>query len=88
MPGNAIQDPGPFVQMGHLGRVCRLGLSTRGNTSLEPSDVLEAFRRGVRYFNWCGHSDGLSAAVRGFVPTSVGRRSSPCSSTPGMRKGL
>jgi predicted aldo/keto reductase-like oxidoreductase len=48
--------------------VCRLGLATRGNTSLEPEDVLEAFRRGVRYFNWCGHPDGMSAAVRSLGP--------------------
>ena len=61
-------NPERFADLGLLGRVCRLGLSTRGNTSLDPDDVLEAFRRGVRYFNWCGHPDGMSAAVRRLEP--------------------
>lgn len=52
------------ARVGPFDSVCRLGLSTRGNTSLEATDVLEAFRRGIRYFNWCCHSDGMSAAVR------------------------
>ena len=60
--------PKRFADLGPLGRVCRVGLSTRGNTSLEPDDVLEAFRRGIRYFNWCCHPDGLSAAVRQLEP--------------------
>lgn len=44
--------------------VARLGLATRGNTSLEPADVAHALERGVRYLNWCGKPDGLSRAVR------------------------
>jgi aryl-alcohol dehydrogenase-like predicted oxidoreductase len=43
---------------------CRLGLATRGNTHLDPEDVLHAVERGINYLNWCGHSDGLSRAVR------------------------
>jgi predicted aldo/keto reductase-like oxidoreductase len=52
------------ASFGELGRVCRLGLATRGNTGLDPADVLEAIRRGVTYLNWCGYVDGMSAAVR------------------------
>lgn len=57
-------EPDRYASLGELGTVCRLGLSTRGNTSLDPDDVLEAHQRGIGYFNWCGHPDGLSAAVR------------------------
>jgi predicted aldo/keto reductase-like oxidoreductase len=46
-----------------LPEVCRLGLATRGNTHLEPADVLRAVERGVNYVNWCGHPDRLSSAV-------------------------
>jgi predicted aldo/keto reductase-like oxidoreductase len=52
------------VVIPRLGRVCRLGLATRGNTRLEPEAVLDAVRRGVNYLNWCGHPDGLRDAVR------------------------
>lgn len=41
----------------------RLGLATRGNTVLTADDVLHAYERGIRYFNWCGKPDGLSRAV-------------------------
>lgn len=47
-----------------LPAVCRLGLATRGNTSLDPEDVLWAVGQGVNYLNWCGHDDGMSAAIR------------------------
>ncbi|MDA0840043.1 MAG: aldo/keto reductase [Planctomycetota bacterium] len=43
--------------------VCRLGLATRGNTSLDAEDVHMAFERGINYWNWCGKPDGLSNAV-------------------------
>ncbi len=43
----------------------RLGLATRGNTSLEIDDIHFALERGVRYFNWCGKPDGLSSAMAG-----------------------
>ena len=49
-----------------LPSVPRLGIATRGNTTLEADDVHYAFERGVRYFNWCGKPDGLSRAVREF----------------------
>lgn len=49
--------------------VCRLGLATRGNTHPRPDDVLAALERGVNYWNWCGHEDGMSAAAR-----ELGRR--------------
>ena len=41
----------------------RLGVATRGNTTLAADDVHYAIERGVRYFNWCGRPDGLSRAV-------------------------
>ena len=44
----------------------RLGIATRGNTTLSADDIHFAFERGVRYFNWCGKPDGLSRAVREF----------------------
>ena len=48
-----------------LQQVCRLGLATRGGSSLRPGDVDWALGRGVNYLNWCGHPDGLSEAVKG-----------------------
>lgn len=48
-----------------LPAVPRLGIATRGNTSLSDGDVDYALSRGVRYFNWCGRPDGLSRAVAG-----------------------
>jgi len=53
-----------YYEISGLGRVMRLGLATRGNTSLDREDVTEAVRRGVNYLNWCGHPDGLRDAVR------------------------
>jgi len=64
----SVEKPARFTQLGTLGRVCRLGLATRGDTRLEATDVLEAFRRGINYFNWCGQADGLSAAIRRLGP--------------------
>jgi predicted aldo/keto reductase-like oxidoreductase len=58
------ETPARFTELGALGRVCRVGLATRGDTRLDPPDVLEAVRRGVDYLNWCGYADGMSAAVR------------------------
>ena len=59
-----VRQPARTAKLGRLGKVCRLGLATRGNTRLEPEGVLEAVRRGIDYLNWCGHSDGMSAAIR------------------------
>lgn len=44
--------------------VLRLGLATRGNTHPTSDDVLLALERGINYWNWCGHEDGMSQAVR------------------------
>lgn len=48
---------------GHARPVCRLGLASRGNTSLGATDVHTALERGVNFLNWCGIADGLSEAV-------------------------
>ncbi|MCP5116508.1 MAG: hypothetical protein GY953_37245, partial [bacterium] len=49
--------------MGHgLPEVCRLGLATRGGTRLRAEDAERALERGLNYWNWCGHTDGLSEA--------------------------
>lgn len=61
---DAVVRPASTASLGVLGEVPRLGLATRGNTSLPVEGVLEAVRRGVRYLNWCGRPDGLSRAVR------------------------
>ena len=44
--------------------VCRLGLATRGNASIAADDALYALERGINYWNWCGHPDGMSSAAR------------------------
>ena len=49
---------------GGLPLVTRLGLATRGNTSLAPEDVTLAVERGVNYLNWCGYDDGIAKALR------------------------
>ncbi|MGH7173283.1 MAG: hypothetical protein ACRELG_23625, partial [Gemmataceae bacterium] len=43
--------------------ICRLGLATRGNSSLTPDDVQYAVASGVNFLNWCGVPDGLSRFV-------------------------
>ncbi len=60
----SIRQPAREAPFGPLGSVCRLGLATRGNTSLSADAVLHAVERGVNFLNWCGHSDGMSRAVR------------------------
>ena len=42
----------------------RLGLATRGNTSLTADDVALAVERGVNYLNWSGYEDGIAQALR------------------------
>jgi aryl-alcohol dehydrogenase-like predicted oxidoreductase len=37
--------------------VCRLGLASRGQTSLTTDDVRYALRRGINFCNWPGHAD-------------------------------
>lgn len=51
-----------FEQINKL--VFRLGLATRGNTHLSKDDVLFALEQGLNYWNWCGHEDGMSQAVK------------------------
>ncbi len=63
MPDPAIDLP-RYVDLPRVGRVCRLGLATRGNTGLDREHVLSAIERGVNYLNWCGAADGLRDAVR------------------------
>src|SRR6266850_1145476 len=48
--------------------VCRLGLATRGNAALNKADLLYALERGINYWNWCGHEDGMSKAIRELGP--------------------
>ena len=60
--------PPRYADLPLLGRVCRLGLATRGNTGLDRAAVLEAIDRGVNYLNWCGYPDGLRQAVRALGP--------------------
>jgi len=43
----------------------RLGLATRGNTSLSAEGAAYAVERGVNYLNWCGYDDGIAKALRG-----------------------
>lgn len=62
-PHDSIRNPARFAEFGTLGRVCRLGLATRGNTHLDPEAVLEAVDRGISFLNWCGHPDGMSTAI-------------------------
>lgn len=45
--------------------VCRLGLATRGGCQLRAEDAFWALERGVNYWNWCGHPDGMREAMTG-----------------------
>jgi len=58
------EQAGQFRDWPGVGRVCRLGLATRGNTSLEPDDVEHAVGHGVNFLNWCRHADGLQQWIR------------------------
>jgi len=57
-------ESGQFKDWPGVGRVCRLGLATRGNTSLDPEDVEHAVDCGINYLNWCRHADGLQEWIR------------------------
>jgi predicted aldo/keto reductase-like oxidoreductase len=46
-----------------LPEVCRFGLATRGGSGLRAGDVEAALERGMNYWNWCGHADGMSRAA-------------------------
>jgi hypothetical protein len=47
------------------GSVCRLGLATRGDTELTPSDVRLALDHGINFLNWCGTPNAMSQAIAG-----------------------
>jgi hypothetical protein len=47
------------------GPVCRLGLATRGDTELTPSDVQLALDHGINFLNWCGTPNAMSQAIAG-----------------------
>ncbi|MBI2826892.1 MAG: aldo/keto reductase [Planctomycetia bacterium] len=69
MAANYFQpNPPQHADLPRLGRVCRLGLATRGNTGLDREMVLAAIERGVDYLNWCGHPDGMRDAIRALGP--------------------
>lgn len=54
-----------FTELGNgMPPAFRLGLATRGNTCPTADDVMFALQHGVNYWNWCGHEDGMSQAVR------------------------
>jgi predicted aldo/keto reductase-like oxidoreductase len=63
-----IRSPARETEFPRLGRVCRLGLATRGGSGLGCEAVLETVARGVNYLNWCGRPDGMSAAIRQVGP--------------------
>jgi predicted aldo/keto reductase-like oxidoreductase len=54
--------------------VCRLGLASRGQSTLSPDDVLHALEQGVNFLNWPGEADtpggpdAVSDAVAGLGP--------------------
>jgi aryl-alcohol dehydrogenase-like predicted oxidoreductase len=54
-----------YSDLPNLGRVCRLGLATRGYCKLDAASVIFAIDRGVNYLNWCGQPDGMRDAIRG-----------------------
>lgn len=45
--------------------ICRLGLATRGSSTLTSADVGYAVERGINFLNWCGVPDGLSDFIAG-----------------------
>ncbi len=57
-----------MADFGPLGRVCRLGLATRGTGGLSPADVRHAIDCGINFLNWCGSPDTLSETVAGLGP--------------------
>lgn len=71
--GSSSRLPASTVLHPDLPPVCRLGLATRGNTRLGAADVLHALERGVNYWNWCAHRDGMSEAVRNLSPADRDR---------------
>jgi len=60
-----------YITLGAIGRLCRLGLATRGNAAAPAEAIWRALERGVNYWNWCGRRDGMWEAIR-----ELGRRRS------------
>jgi predicted aldo/keto reductase-like oxidoreductase len=53
-----------FLTVPRTGRpVCRLGLATRGQTSLTVNDIHGALDRGINFLNWCGTPNSLSQTI-------------------------
>src|SRR5216683_1060625 len=50
---------------GSAQRICRLGLASRGDTSLTVADVRFAVERGVSFLNWCGTTNAFAKAIAG-----------------------
>ncbi|GMV93619.1 MAG: hypothetical protein AMXMBFR82_33970 [Candidatus Hydrogenedentota bacterium] len=66
-----VTQPARWTDFPKLGRVCRAGLATRGDSELTPDDIALAIEHGVNYLNWCGlgHEDGLVEAIRSLGKT-------------------
>lgn len=58
------ESPSLFIELPNIGRVCRLGLATRGNSELAVASVNRAIDHGINYLNWCGYPDGMREAIR------------------------
>src|SRR5262249_48514413 len=53
-----------FLTVPRTGRpVCRLGLATRGQTSLTVNDIHGALDHGINFLNWCGTPNSLSQTI-------------------------
>ena len=63
-----VRSPDRFADFSRLGRVCRLGLASRGNTHLAIDAIMMAVGRGINYLNWCGRPDDMSRAIRQLGP--------------------
>ncbi len=62
---NASDNLDPFLTCAAMafGRpVCRLGLASRGQTTLTPAVVLAALEQGVNFLNWPGEADAPGGA--------------------------
>ena len=62
--GERCNETARFTVFSSGRRICRLGLATRGNTSLDRESVIAALDHGIDYLNWCGHPDGMRDAIR------------------------
>jgi len=53
---------------GSTRRICRLGVSSRGDTNLTVADVHFALEHGVNFLNWCGTTNTFADAIAGLGP--------------------